>query len=1392
MKPKTRRVWRVVLYSLAALLLVGGLWLVWSTWFSRTRIAFVNYQVMTLGEISKANDNPMIKLEELPLDEIDRIDDYDMVFVNAMGIRLTEAQHDAIQIASWTGTNILTTMATNPDNFIISVDSITADTLNAYLRGATRQNYRSMLNYIRTHIDGKLVCRGKIESVMPPPSGLLSHPNLDDADGEDQYFESVADYDAYLSRHNLLRTDAPRILITGAMGDPKDLILRLEHEGYVVYRSEGMLRKFMQHIDSVQPAAMIYMAHGRLGDFAVDYLRRQNIPLFCPLNVNCLTEEWEADRQGMQGGFLSQSIVTPELDGALRPYVLFAQRINDEGLHEAYTIPERLDKFVETIGRYIALRQKQNADKRLAIVYFKGPGEATLTASGLDVVPSLYNVLLRLRREGYRVEGLPASPAALAEQIQRATCASAGAAAPIVLGNVALVNQPLAAEGDNTFAIVHGVDADPIESFQQAYYWIQDEFKADALIHFGTHGGLEYTPRKQVALSSQDWPDRLVGTLPHYYIYTIGNVGEALIAKRRTYAGIQSHLTAPYMESGVRTQYKELSDAIDAFNRTLAGDEGGQLSAASTRASLEVKRLTVGLGIHRELGLDSALSTPWTEAEVSRVEQFAEELANEKITGQCYTLGVPYEQSRIESSVYAMATDPIAYSLLALDRRLGRARYDTDRHKALFSQRYLAPARALVGRLLANPALATDAFICQTAGITQQQLDHAREIDSHQNSGADMMSMMMAMGDAANEKADKKTENDHPAAPAMTGSENTAHESVKPVASAAAPDSAALAKMKEAGKDVDPKKALQMAKMAGASPEALKKMAAAMGLGGTKGGGDNVSNMMARMAAMKKTYPQEEVQLANAIIEVERTLRNVGIYRQQLLDAPEAEMASLINALNGGYTAPSSGGDVISNPRALPTGCNLYGINAENTPSAKAWEKGKALAESTIQMYRERHNDSIPRKVSFTFWSSEFIETEGVTIAQVLYLLGVEPVRDAFGRVTDIRLIPSEELGRPRIDVVVQTSGQFRDLAASRLYLINRAVQMAADAQDEKYDNLVHESVLESERLLTESGISPREAREMSTFRIFGGLNGGYGTGIQGMVQQGDAWKTEDEIADTYLNNMSAFYGSEEYWEQASKVAFRAALSHTDAVIQPRQSNAWGALSLDHVYEFMGGMNLAVRNVTGKDPDAYLADYRNRNNNRMQEVKEAIGIESRSTIFNPNYIKEKMKGGANEAASFAEIVENTYGWNVMKPAAIDNEMWEQIYDTYIDDKMQLGVDKFLHEQNPAAFQQMTHAMIQSAQKGLWKTSDARLQQLQQLDEQLRQEAEARQRERLNEAQNDPAQKAGTVMKKETLLDSAETSTTLVTARVVVGVLLVAAIILLLVVRKRRRQAQDEE
>ena len=1309
--------------GIAALLVIAAGVVVWNAWFSATRIAFVNYQVITLGQIARANDNERIRLAALDAEELNDIGKYDMVLINGMGLRITAEQRAAIQQAANDGLCVITTMATNPANAIVSADSVTLTTVKGYLNGGGRRNYRNLLTYIRRTVDGKTFDSEEPDAPVEREEKQFYHNNPANPDDEEADFGGVAEYEAFLREHDLWREQAPRIIVTGQMGEPAELVTALEKTGNMVYCIRDMQAAVRGgQADSIRPFAVINMAHGRMGDEMVDYLAKKNIPLFAPLNVNRLVDEWEADKMGMNGGFLSQSVVMPEIDGAIRPYALFGHRLDAEGLQQAYAVPERLTTFVETVNNHIVLQNKPNSEKRVAIYYYKGPGQNALTAAGMEVAPSLYNLLVRMKCEGYRVENLPASAAELEQLIQRQGTvfnAYAGGAkadflkngnpepisaeeyaewtaaairpermAEVVAldgefpgsyiatddgrlalprvkpGNVVLLPQLAAGAGDDDFAIVHGTDAAPPHAYVASYLWARYGFEADVMVHFGTHGSLEFTPRKQVALSSGDWADALVGPTPHLYIYSIGDVGEGMIAKRRAYATLQSHLTPPFMESDVRGIYKDLCAAIQQYNDLLYADG----KPDTKKAALKVKRLTVQLGIHRELRLDSVLTKPYTEREIVRIETFAEELANEKVTGTLYTMGEPYAEERIRSSVYAMSTEPIAYSLLALDKRRGKASADLEKHKSLFTRRYLTPARELVTQLLNGSVQISDASVCAVAGITAEELAKAREIERSLSAPQDMMARMKAI-QASGMK--------HPAEIPKSGAK---HPSWIP--------------------------------KIGKRPESA-------GLGnGEKTPERPVTEMPAMMMPGVKEYTKEEKEFARLIMEIERTVRNVGNYRSALERSPETEFASILNAMAGGYTTPSPGGDPIANPNTVPTGRNLYAVNAEATPSETAWERGKELAENTIAMYRERHNDSIPRKVSYTLWSGEFVETEGATIAQILYMLGVEPIRDVFGRVTDIRLIPSVQLGRPRIDVVVQTSGQLRDLAASRLFLISRAVEMAAAAKEDEYENFVAQSVVDAERTLIDKGLSPKEARKVSTYRVFGGVNGNYGTGITDMVQSGDRWESSAEIADVYLQNMGAFYGSEKAWEQVRQFALEAALTNTDAVVQPRQSNTWGALSLDHVYEFMGGMNLAVRNVTGKEPDAYLSDYRNRNNMRMQELKEAIGVESRTTIFNPAYIREKMKGGASTAGGFAEIVQNTYGWNVMKPEAIDDELWDEIYDVYVQDKFDLGVQGYFERQNPAALQEMTAVMMETARKGMWNASAEQLKAIAELHTKL--------------------------------------------------------------------------
>ena len=1449
-----------IFLALLVVITLGGLAKAYTAWVGTTRIAFLNYQAIALGQISHANDNAMIKLSEITTDDFDHLDDYDMIIVNGMGLRIDENQRKQLEEASYK-VPTLTHAATNPANNIVSVDNFDADYLMQYIENGGKKNYHSMLAYIRKFIDGKKFMAPEPERVNERPDYLLTHFDPKDEMGDELGFNSISEYNAFLAKNGLYKEGAPTIMLTGFMGAAPDMEKAFEKKGFMVYRI-NKLQSFIagHHADSIQANAVVNMAHGRLGDYFVEFLKQKNIPLFSPLNINRLTTDWENDKQGMNGGFMSQSIVTPEIDGAIRPYVVFGQRINKDGLQEVYGIPDRMESFVESVQGYVNLKNKQNGNKRIAIFYFKGPGQNALTASGMEVVPSLYNLLVRLRNEGYNVGKLPANAEELGKMIQAqgsvfgtyaegaytkflnsghpalvtaqqfadwtqktlskkmvaemnqlygsfpgkymATDDGKLAVARLQFGNVALLPQVMAGVGGDSFKIVHGTDQAPPYTYVASYLWARYGFSADALIHFGTHGSLEYTPRKQVALDSNDWSDRLIGVVPHLYIYTIGNVGEAMIAKRRTYAQTQSYLTPPFKESELRQTYKQLSDAIQSYEKKPSNEQ-----------SLKVKALTVKMGIARELGLDAKqMNKPYSADEIARVENFAEELANEKITGKLYTLGVPYDNDDVRTSVYAMATDPIAYGMLAVDKLKGRAQEGVEKHKQLFDRLYLSKARNTVTQLLGSASV-SDEYICRYVGITPAELQMARKVEAMQ-AAPDPIQMMMQMADqmgGAKEAKPKKV--DHRSVSELRAAK-VSHKKKIPQMSREA-----FEKMEQTGRFPD--KMMEAIKKGQKwYQDDLKKAKMAKAGKGKASQPGKTSKDKGMMMSKAPKYTRQQIHLAQAITTVEHALQNVGKYSEALRQSPLNEMSSLMNALNGGFTAPSPGGDLIVNPNTLPTGRNLFSINVENTPSEDAWEKAKELCDNTIKMYCERHKGEYPRKVSYTLWSSEFIETEGATIAQILYMLGVEPVRDAFGRVTDLRLIPSKQLGRPRIDVVVQTSGQLRDLAASRLFLINKAIEMAANAKGDKYDNLVKAGVTESERVLVEKGMSPKEAREVSMYRVFGGVNGNYGTGIQEMVTAGDRWDKESQIAEVYMNNMGAYYGDEKNWETVRKAAFEAALTRTDVVVQPRQSNTWGALSLDHVYEFMGGMNLAVRNVTGKDPDAYLADYRNHSNMRMQEVKEAIGIEGRTTIFNPAYIKEKMKGGASSASTFAEIVTNTYGWNVMKPKAIDKEMWDEIYNVYVKDKYHLGTKEFFDKQNPAALMEMTAVMMESARKGMWKATPQQLKDIAKLHTETvnkykpscsgfvcdnaklrnyiasKTDAASAKEYQQNVEQIRDAEAAknssdkGMVMKKETLSEDAQKTTTVVSG-IVVGVIVIVAFVMLAILIRRRRKNMVE-
>ena len=194
-----------------------------------------------------------------------------------------------------------------------------------------------------------------------------------------------------------------------------------------------------------------------------------------------------------------------------------------------------------------------------------------------------------------------------------------------------------------------------------------------------------------------------------------------------------------------------------------------------------------------------------------------------------------------------------------------------------------------------------------------------------------------------------------------------------------------------------------------------------------------------------------------------------------------------------------------------------------------------------------------------------------------------------------------------------------------------------------------------------------------------------------------------------------------------------------------------------------------------------------------------------------------MKGDASSASTFAEIVENTYGWNVMKPKAIDKEMWDEIYDVYVKDKFNLGVDKYFEEKNPAALQQITAVMMETARKGMWKASDEQLAEIAKMHTELVKKYQpactgfvcdnsklrqyiadkvdpttAKQyKQEISEVREAVAKgDKGMVMKKEQMNDTADKESSRVSNVIVIAIVAVVAIILGVVIRKRRKSLKD--
>lgn len=1256
----------VIAAVLLTLCITTGLW-AYQRYLRSFRIAVVRFSDTDWAMWEAAARQTPYSLHRLDDAEWESaaLENYNLVAIRAMGLNLTDEQVERLEAAGAQGTQLL--MITPTNDRARQQNTIAGDqkaAIDAYLQHGGEDNLVAMLHYAAREIGGKDVA---VPAVIENPQSGFFH--LGDA-----LFETLDEYDAFLDeRHPRLPEDAPRVAMIGAFLDPHDTLNRtqvdaileaLEAKGARVYPIFGN-RQAMKLLEASRPDLAIVFPHGRLtmGNQAPEILKRLDCPCISVLALLGSEEEWMADERGMAGNFMSQSITTPELDGVIEPIVATSMEPNERQIEVRTIIPDRIEKRIGLALNWLKLRRKPNSEKRVVIVYYKAPGLAALSAGGLEVVPSLFNTLKRMEAEGYDLgDSIPGSPEelfdliqtkgktlgqwaigsyeqfleeaepefvpaeayakwfrrTLSEKRQEETLDLWGAipgkqmvaqrdgkpclvVSRIRLGNVVIMPQPTVGGGgedEDEVASIHGTNQAVPHFYLGAYLWARYGFEADAIVHYGTHGSLEFTYGKSLCLSRDCWPDILIGDVPHIYPYVINNVGEAMIAKRRSNAVIVSHMTPPFTASSL---YGELSTLHEKIHDWEAAAEDEKLREATRETITELVR-SLELAADLEIEPTDLESRLLGDDELDTLHNYIHELKDQSITDGLHVIGRSFSEEQVRDTVVQM---------------LGVEAEET--------------TMAVVG-------LADDPDV--------------REMQ------ADLMS----------ELVDEVLDGD------LTKERFFSEETLAELRDG---------ELKEAGAEREEAPVSRNAR--DVNPATFWK----------EEGVERVRQQGDRLQQRKFLGVLDDIQN----------------FAAALRESPSAELDRFIQALRGGYIPPSSGGDPIANPDSVPTGRNLYGVDAEKAPTEEAWRVGCRLADDILA--RQMATDGrYPHQVAFSLWGGEFIRGRGTSIAQILYLLGVRPVRNSRGSVYDVEVIPSEELGRPRIDVLVQTSGQFRDIAASRISLMDKAVQLVSELEEEPYPNFVRDGTSETEMRLKEEGMSPKEARDFATARIFGAANNrSYGTDIMGLVEKGDTWDDEQEVADRYVENMGGIYRDGGTWGTYRKGLFEAQMEGTDVVVQPRSSNTWGPLSLDHVYEFMGGMTLAVRAKTGVDPTGYFNDLRKRGRAKATTSVSAIREEARTTIWNPKFLQGMQREGASAAGSLTETVRNMYGWNVMQPSAISPDMWDETYSVFIDDKHDLAMREYFEAKNPYALQNMTSIMLETARKGYWTPSDEVLQNL---------------------------------------------------------------------------------
>ncbi|MFH0880768.1 MAG: cobaltochelatase subunit CobN, partial [Lentisphaerota bacterium] len=721
------------------------------------------------------------------------------------------------------------------------------------------------------------------------------------------------------------------------------------------------------------------------------------------------------------------------------------------------------------------------------------------------------------------------------------------------LGNVILLPQPLRGEAQMVTALdtqTHDKLTPPPHNYLATYFWLQEEFGADALIHFGTHGSEFLLPGKPDALTAGDWCDIIMGSLPNITLWIVNNVGESTPVRRRSYATIVDHLTPPLVEAELSDELKNLQSDIQKWGTVEKG-------ALKDKFIESISRQVGALRLDKDLHLDLSGGRSMTPDEMEQVARYLETISNEMTPTSLHVLGeIP----------------PRNLLTPYLVRCAGRK----------FLDEY--------GKLLPSPE----------------------------------------------------------------GSKNTG-------------ESEARKKAEEA---------LDQVLLKGLAPlEALK----------------------AQGCSVSQVLPKAVQAGFDLMTQMNADFQQTG-----------QEIDHLMRALRGRFVPPGPANSPDRNPGSIPTGRNMFVVNPEEIPTPESWEIGRQLIDEMLQEQKDKKG-RYPGKIAFSLSAFSSYRDYGVIESQVLYLMGVRPVWNAKRLVEDVELIPASELGRPRIDVFLSARSYYRDQLPTRMRLIDKAVRMVA-ALDEP-DNLVRQNTLRVKAELEQGGMSPERAGLLASARMFGWPPGQNGSAwYYYLAEKTGEWNDRADLMRTYLEQSQYVY-TENCWGENAPEAYGRIIQGSELVIRSWADTVSSPLANKYTWFVDGSLALAIKQLTGKEPEFFLADVRDAGQVRMVRAKDALETDFRVRLFNRKWIEGMMKDGYAGADQVAVHVSNMLGWQIMRENSVSPENWQEVVNVYVRDSKNLGLRKWFDQENPHAFQGMTQTLLETIRKGYWAPDAATIQEI---------------------------------------------------------------------------------